>query len=244
MIISNIAILIAMREEANPILNQLKMDMIADGFDNHLPFELYKGIIEEREVHLVIGGKDKVYNVDNIATQPATLSAHVTIEKIQPDLIINAGTAGGFKKRGANIGTVYISSDQLKYHDRRIPIPGYREYGIGAYPSLKTDRMAQELNLVPGIISTGNSLDLTDNDLEIIQSNNADVKDMEAAAIAWVAMLHGKPFLALKAITDLIDTDSPTQEEFLENLSIASKNLGQAIIEVSKYCLNKPLSEL
>ena len=242
--IKNIAIIMAMSQEAKPIIERLNMVLIEGGFDNQLPFEIYKGAIKESEINLVINGKDKTYEVDNVATQPATLSAYVTIDKLKPDLLINAGTAGGFKGKGANIGTVYISNGCLKYHDRRIPIPGFTEYGMGSYPGARVTRMARELHLQPGIVSTGNSLDISDKDLEIIQDNNADVKDMEAAAIAWVAALYGKPFMALKSITDFIDTDHPTQEQFLKNLSIASNNLSTAVIEVINYCINKQLDDL
>ena len=37
---------------------------------------------------------------------------------------------------------------------------------------------------------------------------------MEAASVAWVAQLYNIPFIAIKAITDLIDGNSPTEEEF------------------------------
>ncbi len=41
--------------------------------------------------------------------------------------------------------------------------------------------------------------------------NNAAVKEMEAAGIAEVVQLRGVPFIALKKITDLVDTDECTQ---------------------------------
>jgi nucleoside phosphorylase len=41
--------------------------------------------------------------------------------------------------------------------------------------------------------------------------NNASVKDMEAAAIAYVAELAGVPFFGVKVVTDIVDGDRPTQ---------------------------------
>lgn len=242
--IKNIAIIMAMGQEATPIVGGLSMTPAEGGFDNHLPFEIYKKVTNETEINLIISGKDKTYNVDNVATQPATLAAYATIDKLNPDFLINAGTAGGFKEKGSSIGTVYISNGYIKYHDRRIPISGFSEYGIGSYPSASVSKLTRDLNLKPGIVSTGNSLDMCKRDLAIIQKNEADVKDMEAAAIAWVATLYGKPFIALKAITDLIDTDIPTQEEFMKNINTASNNLSKAVIEVVNYCLNKELKDL
>lgn len=242
--IKNISIIMAMNQEAKPIIDGLGMVLLDGGFDAHLPFRIHKMSVKGSEVNLVVGGEDKIHQVDNVATQPATLAAYLTISKLKPDLLINAGTAGGFGEKGSSIGDVYICNNSFKYHDRRIPIPGFAEYGVGSYPGVGIARMAGDLNLKPGIVSTGNSLDMSGRDLEIIQKNDADVKDMEAAAIAWVAALYEKPFIALKAITDLVDTDSLTQEQFANNLNIASNNLSKAIIEVINYCIGKQLDDL
>lgn len=58
-------------------------------------------------------------------------------QRLHPDLVINAGTAGGFGAKGAAIGDVFVSS-LIHNHDRRIPIPGYEAYGIGEYHSVPT----------------------------------------------------------------------------------------------------------
>lgn len=51
-----------------------------------------------------------------------------------------------------------------------------------------------------------------------LEANNASVKEMEAAGIAHVATMFGVPLIAIKAITDIVDGDKPTQDEFMENL--------------------------
>ena len=50
------------------------------------------------------------------------------MQAFKPDLLISAGTAGGFKAQGGAIGDVYISK-AVMHHDRRIPIP------VGARPT-------------------------------------------------------------------------------------------------------------
>ena len=93
-----------------------------------------------------------------------------------------------------------------------------------------------------GVVSTGNSLDCVESDMKIMLSYNTAVKEMEANAIAWVvrcclcrpctgvagaacapagalqADMFKVPLLAVKAVTDIVDGDRPTGEEFLENL--------------------------
>ena len=74
-------------------------------------------------------------------------------------------------------------------------------------------------------MSSGNSLDYSKEDWDQLESIGAAVKEMEAAGISWVTHLHDVPFIALKAITDIVDGDRPAQEEFLENLHAAAKAL-------------------
>lgn len=47
-------------------------------------------------------------------------------------------------------------------------------------------------------VSTGNSLDCTDTDMEIMNKHEAAVKEMEGAAISWVAQMFGAPLLCVK----------------------------------------------
>ncbi len=56
-----------------------------------------------------------------------------------------------------------------------------------------------------GIVSSGNSLDYTKEDMERMTEHGVAVKEMEAASIAWAAHLFGTPMFALKAITDIVD---------------------------------------
>jgi nucleoside phosphorylase len=75
-------------------------------------------------------------------------------------------------------------------------------------------------------------------------SNDASVKDMEAAAIAWVAELSNTPFFALKVVTDLVDGEVVTQDEFLANLSTAASTLQVNLLSLISYVVGKPLADL
>jgi len=41
--------------------------------------------------------------------------------------LINAGTCGGFRRKGAAIGDVFLTT-AVANHDRRIAIPGFTSY--------------------------------------------------------------------------------------------------------------------
>lgn len=227
---SKIAIVMAMEEEALPLIEYYALKKIRF----HNPITVYGN--QDLSLILSLNGKSKEFNVDNIGSQAATLNTHIVIEKYNPGLIINCGTAGGFKSRNANIGDVYIADKCICYHDRRIPLPGgFEEYGYGNYQVISSDVLAAKCGLKQGIISTGDAFDASQEDLDTMKKNNVDVKEMEAAAIAWVCQLNGIDFTALKAITDFVDEPHKTGDDFLSNLNFASSKLKEKTIKLIDF---------
>jgi len=224
-----VAFVIAMRSEAEPLIKSLGLTAAVGIFPETVPFETFTGEFSGRRILLTVGGIDEVHGIDNVASQPATLMTWLAIDRFKPDLVINAGTAGGMGRAGCEIGDVYLSGEVFRFHDRRIPLPRFREYGIGSYPSFDTSGLARQLGLKRGIISTGDSLDMTETDLVMIRVNGAVIKEMEAAAVAWVCRITRTPMFAVKAVTDLIDGRETPQKQFMANLRLAVDNLQDAI---------------
>jgi 5'-methylthioadenosine nucleosidase len=67
---------------------------------------------------------------------------------------------------------------------------------------------------------------------------------MEAASVAWAASFTGTPFVGLKVVTDIVDGDRPSHEEFMENLAAAALKLHEVLPKITSYVLGKRLSEL
>ncbi|CAM8936699.1 unnamed protein product [Rhodiola kirilowii] len=242
--ICSILFIIAMQKEALPIERELGLTEDTSGFfPKGVPWERYHGIYKDLHVNLVTPGKDPLLGVECVGTVPAALVTYASIQALKPDLIINAGTAGGFKARGACIGDVYLISN-VAFHDRRIPIPVFDQYGVGSRPAISTSNLAEALNLKVGKLTTGDSLDMCPTDEAGIVANNATVKDMEGASIAYVADLLKVPVLYLKAVTDIVDGDRPTSEEFLENLASVTAALEKTVTRVINFINGKCLSEL
>ncbi|KAL8553056.1 hypothetical protein ACS0TY_001648 [Phlomoides rotata] len=121
--ISNILFIIAMQTEASPLVNKFQLTEEPDSvFPKGVPWVRYYGKYKDLNINIVCPGKDATLGVDSVGTVSASLLAYASIQALQPDLIINAGTAGGFKAKGASIGDVFLASD-VAFHDRRIPIP-------------------------------------------------------------------------------------------------------------------------
>jgi 5'-methylthioadenosine nucleosidase len=244
---NSIVIVIAMEAEARPLIDHLQLDPDAAFFPSHTPFRAWNGTYNEHhQVTIVTNGKDTVYatDVDNCGTVPAAMVSFLALQQSSYDLLVNAGTCGGFQRKGAAIGDVFLTTG-VAHHDRRIPIPGFDTYGVGHLPTtFSPETLASELGYKTGICTTGNSLDKTPEDDVHMLKNDASVKDMEAAAIAWSCQLHKVPFLGVKVVTDIVDGNRPTHEEFLENLHAASASLQSALPKVLDYLLGKHHDEL
>lgn len=225
-----------MEAEVAPFVEGLGLEPIEGFFPAQTPFRAFGGEHSHTKVTVVTMGKDKVYGtgVDNVGTVPAALAVFLAMNKLQleqqkVDLVMNAGTCGGFRRKGAAIGDVFLTTG-VANHDRRIPIPGFDTYGTGRLTAkdhglLDPALMAKALGFKTGVCTTSNSLDHGEKDDEIMKENEASVKDMEAAAIAWVAEMNEVPYLGVKVVTDIVDGEHPTQEEFLANLASAAKSL-------------------
>ncbi len=242
--INKLVILMAMFEEALPIINSLELVKTNDVIHPELPMSCYQKQIGSLNLSLVIAGIDERFEVANIGSEAATLMAYEAITQLKPDLLISAGTAGGFAEKGATIGTVYVSEEHFVYHDRHVPLKGFAESSRGQYPAAKVSRLAKNLHLKQGVISTGSSLEKSDKDILVINQFNAVAKEMEAAGIAWVAMLFKVPMMALKSITNLLDEDNQSEQEFVKNLAHASLCLHNKVLELVDYLQNKSLDDL
>ena len=229
----SIVVLVAMMSEAQPIVDALGLKSVGR-LHGAYPIEHFASL-QRPHVHLVVNGKCPRFGVDNVASQPAAIAAFLCIEKFRPAVLLNAGTAGGFAADESRVGDVYLSYPKVYFHDRRIPIPGFEAFGIGSYPCPDVRTMAQAIGVKTGSVSTGNSLSSIPEDLEMIRRHDARAKDMEAAAIAWVAEQHRVPFIGIKAITDLVDTERPVHEAFLGNLHTASERLAEKTVAAIAY---------
>jgi 5'-methylthioadenosine nucleosidase len=223
-----IALQFAMAGEAAPFLARGSFQPLPP--DAVYGFQFHEGRGPHGQALIVaVAGAHPRFNVDSIGTIPAALLAHAVISRFQPTRVINAGTAGGFEARGGRVGDVYLGAEVAVFHDRRIPLPGLEAMGRGHFPVACDRALAAKLGLKVGIVSTGDSLDCTPEDLAHLTALEASVKEMEAAGIAWVCERHGVPLTLLKAITDIVDHPASTQTQFLENYSLAVTRLAAAL---------------
>ncbi len=232
-----ICYIIAMEAEAQPFIEEFDVQEVP-GFFAPLPCRLFETQIGEHRLTVVLNGKQ--HGSDLVGCEAASVATLAAIQRLQPDLVINCGTCGGFKSEGAHIADVFIGN-AVMFHDRRVPgDDAWGTQALGNYPVWEGAKaLAKDLGFGMGKVTTGSSLDMQPCDLQIIQENGGQLKDMEGAAIAFVCSLFSTPILFVKSVTDLCDSGAETFEEFSKNLAAASLALRDANKRVIEYLIKK-----
>ena len=226
----NICYVVAMQAEAQPFIEHYGVKEI-EGFFAPLPCKLYQAEVNGATLSIVLNGQQ--HDSDLVGCEAASVATLAAIQKLNPDLIINSGTCGAFQANDAHIGDVYIGN-AVMFHDRRVPgDDAWGTQALGNYPVWEgAPALAEKLGLKMGKVTTGSSLDMQPCDLQIIQENHGELKDMEGAAVAFVCSLFNKPILFVKSVTDLCDSGAETFEEFSKNLALACEKLRLTNIQV------------
>lgn len=229
-----ICYVIAMQAEAQPFIDAFGIEEVQDFF-TPLPCRLYQAALaDDVTLYVVLNGQQ--HGSDLVGCEAASVATLAAIQRLQPDLVINSGTCGAFKAKGAAIADVYIGN-AVMFHDRRVPgDDAWGTQALGNYPVWEgAASIAKELGYKMGKVTTGSSLDMQPCDLEIITANGGELKDMEAAAVAFVCSLFNVPILLVKSVTDLCDSGAETYEEFSRNLAAASQALRVANERIIKH---------
>jgi len=226
--VDRLLLVVAMEAEARPVRSALGIGHESTELHPGFPARLYTGQVGHVSVGVAVNGFDPRFNVESIGSQPAVTTSLHAIEAFAPDLVISAGTCGGFGAHDSHVGEVIIA-DRVVYHDRRMVVPGWDVYGVGDYPVVDLSAVASDHGWRIGAVTTGNSLDAPPVDIATMAASGALAKEMEAAAVAWICERMNVPFAAVKVVTDLVDDPEPTAAQFERNLRHASDSLAAAV---------------
>lgn len=227
----NIAIIMAMKYEALPIIKTLELNKLSNK-SFITPIKIY----QNDKLFLIENGFSTKYKIDRVGTQAAAVSSYICCSQLQPDLIISLGTCGATSQQNFQIGDVVVGCEYYLFHDRRIPLPSFEQYGLGLYPTYShAKNISSKFNLKTSVIASGNSLINTAEDFAILHQHKAYIKEMEVASIAEVAYDFNVPVLAIKAITDYYDKTSESANQFLSNFNLAVNNLNKIIKPIINY---------
>lgn len=224
-----IGIIVAMDEERDEILNimtEVKVEQIYN-------LRFLRGKIQGKRCVLVKSGIGKVN---------AARTTQVMLHQFNIQYVINVG-AGGSINGLLNIGDVLIGKEVIQ-HDFDITAFGHSKgYITGVGDKIICDRelvneLEQIIQSMPersyqikiGVIATGDIFCTAPWMKEKIRAKfNADVVDMECAAIAQVCYLDNVPFIVIRSISDTPNGENATT--FDENLKLASKRCANILKE-------------
>ena len=225
-----IGIVVAMREELEAIEKILSNKEVEEVCN----LRIIKGTINNKECILVECGVGKVN---------AARAAQVIIDKFEVDTIINVGVAGAVNPM-LEIGDIVIGKYVLQ-HDFDITAFGHSKgYITGVGDRINcTDKYDEQVEKIIdesieknyqvklGIVATGDIF-CTDIDMKnkIQAKFDADVVDMECAAIGQVAYLNDIPFAVIRSVSDTPNGENA--KTFDENLKLASKRSADMLEEM------------
>lgn len=221
--------LAAMKEELSALLELGVLQSVESKSDFSFPILEFEGQKDLQGLRVCCPAADEKGN-SRIGSLPAALLTQTVIQAYKPSLIFSFGTAGGVEERGAKPGDIVLSSD-IRFHDRRIGIPNlsyaYEKEWKHLFP---VGDLAKKLGWKFDVVSTGDSFLVSDADREELKKNKAFAVEMEAAAVAYTAEVHGVPFFALKLVSNLIHSDKGAiPKEFEDSLDESAKALADAL---------------
>lgn len=195
----------------------------------------YSGSLNDQDVVLLKSGIGKVN---------AAMATTIMFERFSPEYVINTGSAGGYSDK-LDVGDIIISTEVV-HHD--VDATAF-DYIYGQVPGMpatyradvklidKTMHAVENLDVhaVKGTIATGDSFmsDPTRVSFVLKQFKDVIALEMEAAAIAQVCYQYNKPFVVIRALSDIAGKDSSVS--FDQFLSQAAKNSSQLIMNMIDF---------
>ena len=223
-----IAIISAMVEELQPIVNKLKCSKI--------------DCLNGQDIYEKTNGENTIYFLNSgIGKVNAAITTTLLITKYEVDKIINIGTAGGVN---ANLKIAdFVVADKLVFHDVDVTAFGY---GVGQLPGEEQYlevTLANEFyeylkndynNIHIGTVCTGDQFISTNDKKFMIEKHfdNVYAIEMESASIFMTACHLGIDCVVLRTISDLAYEESAVEfDKYLEQVSIGFISIAQNILE-------------
>ncbi|MGN7388497.1 5'-methylthioadenosine/S-adenosylhomocysteine nucleosidase [Sporosarcina sp. SAFN-015] len=217
--------------------------------------EILRGKIENPQIETIagcefvegkIGSHDVVLVKSGIGKVNASIATTLLIQSYSPDVVLNTGSAGGFKE-SLDVGTVVIS-DEVRHHDVDATAFGYE---IGQVPGMPASYPADERLIqiakeaveeigehehAVGLIASGDVFMSDAKRVEIVKEQFPAMiaAEMEAAGVAQVCHQFGTPFVVIRALSDIAGKESSIS--FDEFLPLAAKHSSEIVMHaISKF---------
>lgn len=225
-----ISFICAMEEEVVALLKQLKepKDIVVG------PVTIHSGKINDHEVSIIQCGIGKVQ---------AAMATSVLLTTQKPDAVINTGSAGGIGS-GLAIGDIVVSNG-VAYYDVDVSASG--GYPLGQLPGQPrifeaSEKIAKQIQQAShdvdlkahvGLIVSGDEFINSKQKIDEIKAMypEALAVEMEGAAIGQVCYQFKIPFVVVRAMSDVGDSDSGVDfDKFIVEAGQKSAQMGLAFL--------------
>ncbi len=187
--------------------------------------KIYCGRVGSKDVTLIICGIGKVN---------AAIGAQIVIDKFNADVLLNFGVAGGIKEN-TSTREAYAIERAVQYD---FDLAELNNTKIGTLDEFKENYMPLNVysaSLPKRALATGDRFNDDKNDYLLIKDYmQADIRDMEGAAVVQTAIHAGLPVYEYKAISDKAGNVS-SFEQYRANKEAALLNLKKYLPDIIEH---------
>ena len=210
-----IGVVIALQSEAEILLSQMKISrsLTVSGKNVHV------GRAYGKDIALCICGVGKVN---------AALGTQLLVSKFDAEKILNFGVAGGLNKN-TKLCAVYQIVAAVQFDFDLVQLNGTKIGTLDEYKENYLNLNRFKAPLEKRKLGTADRFNDSPDDYKLLTEElQADIRDMEGAAIVQAAFAAELPVYSVKAISDVAGSGSTT-EQYLANKDKALKNLQEKL---------------
>lgn len=173
-------------------------------------------------------GKQFVLIVCGVGKVNAAIGATIALTLYSPEAILNFGVAGGLNEK-TSLCAVYAIDKAVQFDFDLTQLNGGQIGTLDEYTENYLSFATHPLSLEKRALGSSDRFNDSRADYELLTKTlQADIRDMEGAAILQAAKSAGVKAFSVKAISDVAGSGSTT-EQFLKNKAAALANLEKAL---------------
>jgi adenosylhomocysteine nucleosidase len=172
-----------------------------------------------------ISGHPVVWTISGVGREAATYAAQLIIDGHQPHTLVSTGFAGALAPHLEH-GTVLVPERILDANQQCIYPLGHSDQTLGSVGKI--------VNSKTTLITIDSVITSKEKKARLRQETNADLVDMESAAVACLAQEADVQFLAVRAISDTSEETLPPEVSQLSQPQSPMHRFGAALAAITR----------
>lgn len=211
-----VCIIVAMLKEAEPIVKQFHSIVSQKVCGKRI----FTGELNGKKINVIVSGVGKVN---------AAISTQIAYSHLHADVIINIGVAGGLNDK-VQIGEMYEIQEAVQYD---FDLRKVNNTKIGTLDEMSTNFLRFDITQTNGrrLATADRFNDSTADHILLAELLEADIRDMEGAAILQACYYNRLECYCYKVITDKFESEN-TVEQYQKNLDMCLKKIGKKITAI------------